>query len=517
MSVFQHRPGLPYGIGVPSDVSPLRLLDGDAIVRYMTASLVVDLYLRKSSKDGGRSVDRQRAELVDGAVEAGYTVSSRTFADPEFSASRHARRARPDYAALLEHIRSGQCQAIGLYESSRGSRSLTEWSMLLDLCRDRKVKIWVSTHERVYDLSRRRDWKALADEGVAAADEAELISERTRSGKRKAAREGRPAGRLVYGFTRQYDAAGKFVAQLPHPEQAPVVREIVSRVATGKESIAAIARDLNDREIPAAQGGRWLPTVIRATAMNPSYAGLRVHQGEVVGSAAWDPIVDANVWRRACAVLSAAGRYRPRTFELTYWLAGAMRCGRCRAWLASGQRSGGCGRVYRCRSCYKVIVSGPSVEALIEAAMLARLSRPDAAEAFRARPDDEAVHEAEQHLQELRDRLDEHYAESAAGRLSAAGLSKVEAMLQPQIDTAESKLRRLSLPPALADLADVDIAARWDRFDAATRRAIVRHLTEVVVAPATGRGRLFDPTRLDGSRWTGDKLTWGERRQHAGM
>src|SRR5262245_17757248 len=106
---------------------------------------VVDLYLRKSTKDEGRSVARQEAELTDAAGRHDLTVG-RIFVDPDFSASRYRRRERPDYAALLEHVRHGGCEVLGIFEASRGSRDLTEWSAFLDLCRKHKVRIWVSSH-----------------------------------------------------------------------------------------------------------------------------------------------------------------------------------------------------------------------------------------------------------------------------------------------------------------------------------------------------------------------------------
>jgi site-specific DNA recombinase len=170
----------------------------------------VDLYLRKSTVDNGRSVAGQHDQLKAGARDEGLMVG-RVFTDPDLSASRFARKPRPDYAELLVHIRDGSCRVLGLWESSRGSRDLGEWVALLDLCRAKGTRIWVFTHRRVYDLSRRRDWRTLAEEGIDSADESEKIAERTQRGKRMAAAAGRPAGRLVYGFVREYDERGAYV------------------------------------------------------------------------------------------------------------------------------------------------------------------------------------------------------------------------------------------------------------------------------------------------------------------
>ncbi|HEV8174335.1 MAG TPA: recombinase family protein [Actinoplanes sp.] len=471
---------------------------------------IVDLYLRKSNKDGGRSVARQLDELTTTAGDEGLTIGL-TFVDPDLSASRFARKDRPDYAALLEHIRSGRCRVLGLLEASRGSRSLTEWSTFLDLCRAEKVKIWIATHEKIYDLSRRRDWKALADEGVLAANESEQLSERVQSGKRKAARAGTPAGRLQFGFTRVYNEKGEFVEQVAHPTEAPIVAEMVRRIATG-DSLFQIARDLNERGVTMPGGSPWRGPLVRQMVLRPSYAGRRVHHGEDVGPATWQPIVDVDQWRRAVAILTRPERRSTtRGTALAHWLTNAVTCGACRSAKLTA-RTGGRARprlTYLCR-CGVNVVSGRALEGVVERLLLARLAEPDALEVFRPRSDSRALDAAEKELQELNDHLEEHYAEARARRLSARGLAAVEAPLLADIERARAKVRRLSVPADLADLDPAEVIKGWPDFPPQTKRRYLLALAEVVVAPAVRRGPVFDVRRLDASRWAGDDRTWGE-------
>lgn len=482
--------------------------------------VLVDLYLRKSNKDGGRSVARQLDDLTATASDEGLTVGL-VFVDPDLSASRFARKGRPDYAALLEHVRSGNCRVLGLLEASRGSRSLTEWSTFLDLCRVEKVKIWIATHERVYDLSRRRDWKALADEGVLAANESEQLSERVQSGKRKAARAGTPAGRLQYGFTRIYNEKGEFVEQIPDQTEAPIVAEMVRRIAAG-DSLFQIARDLNERGVTMAGGSPWRGALVRQMAMRPAYAGRRVHHGEDVGAASWKPLVDVDEWRRAVAILTRPERRTTtRGTALAHWLTNAVTCGGCRSGKLIARNTGGRARqrprlTYIC-PCGAVVVSGAALESIIERMLLARLGEPDALQAFRPRVDSRALQVAEKELQDLNNHLEEHYAEAAARRLSARGLAAVEAQVLPDIERARAKVRRLSVPADLDDLDPAEAVMRWPDFPPETKRKYLLALAEVTVAPATRRGPVFDPGRLDGSRWAGDNRTWGEIRAAAPM
>lgn len=474
----------------------------------------VDLYLRKSNKDQRRSVERQLADLTDAAEDEGLAIG-RVFVDPDLSASRFAKKSRPDYAALLNHIHSGACRVVGIVESSRGSRGLTEWSSFLDLCRTKKVKVWVETHQRIYDLSRRRDWRALADEGIDAADESEKISERVLSGKRQAASKGRPAGRPTYGYLREYDASGRLMAVVSHPDEAPIVAEMITRVSQG-HSLRAIADDLNTRGLATPTGRPWRGTFIRQSVLRPAYAGRRVHQGEDIGAAMWPPLVDPAVWRRAVAVLTRPERRSTtRGTALAHWLTGVALCGSCRATRLVLNSGGTKGKPrYYCEACAKVFISSSALESVVEAAILARLSQEDAAAVFAAPDARNAVQlqEAQDALQDLEDRLEQHYTEAATGALSARGLASVEKLLLPEIETAKEVIKKLIEPTILGDFEGRDIATEWPDLDPQQRRKVVRGLVEIVVLPAQRRGPIFDITRLDNCRWIGDELTWGQRR-----
>lgn len=477
----------------------------------------VDLYLRKSNKDKLRSVERQLADLTDGAEQEGLRIG-RVFVDPDFSASRYRRRDRPDFAQLVQHVRNGDCQVLGIAEVSRGSRELTEWSGFLDLCRSVGVKIWVGTHERIYDLSRRRDWRALADEGLDAADESEKISERVRSGQRKAAQTGKPHGKLKYGFTRVYDDRGHYVEQVAHPEQAPVVQEMVARIAAGDE-LRAIARDLNQRGITMPGGMPWEGRHVRQMVLKgEAYIGRRVHQGVDIGPAGWEPMVEVGLWRQAVAVLTRPERRTTsRGPELAHWLTNAVSCGECETTRLHA-RTGGTKRprlTYECRTC-GLVVSGRALECFVEDVLLERLSRPDAARALARRsPDDAAIAAAEQRLNGLRTKLAEWQDLARKEKVSPVSFALFEADLLPKIDKAEKEWRRVAIPPEHTDLDLENVSGRWPGFSAAVRRRYVRAFVALMITRAVRRGSQFDHTRLDKSRWVGDVRTWGEIRRMA--
>jgi len=467
-----------------------------------------DFYGRKSSSDDGRSVASQEKDwLADCA--ANDFEQGRKFSDPDRSASRYAKKDRPDYAQLLAHIASGDCEMLALWESARGSRDLGEWAALLGLCRTQGVLIRVISHGRTYDVRNRRDWRALADEAVDAADESEKISERTLRGKRDAAAEGRPVGRLGYGWKRTYDRRGRVDGQLPDPQTAPFVREMIERIAKG-DTCGAIARDLNERKVPAAEGGTWTDRQVRQLAIRPVYAGLRVHRGKVIGEGTWAPLVAREVWERAHARLTA----HPATGSsyVSHWCTGAVRCGLCDGNLRASPRK--TGDAYGCRDCFKVSASARGLEGVLEPLVLGRLRKSDVTSLIAKGSTDAELRAAIAAEQTLRDRLEAHYDEAARGDLSAGGLAAVERRLLADIETAAQKVARLALPSELNDLAGQtgdEIAARWPGYTPRRKRDITRLLADIRLLPGTRYdGPRFNVLRLGPSRWIGDSRTWGE-------
>ena len=400
---------------------------------------------------------------------------------------------------------------LGMWESSRGSREPIEWFGFLDACRNTGTLVYVSSHKRTYDVRIARDWKVLAEDGVNSAHESNIISERSLRGIRRSARKGRPHGKLQFGFIRVYDETGKFVEQKAHPEQAPIVAEMVRRIAAG-DTLATIAGDLNKRGVTMPGGQPWHGRFVRQTVLRPSYAGRRIHQGQDVGPASWDAIVDVDQWHKAVGILTRPERRTTsRGTELAHWLTNAITCGTCRTTKLHA-RTGGTKRhrtTYVCDTC-GMVVSAPALENYVEEMLLARLSRPDALTILARRSDDAATTAAERELEDLNDQLAEWRTLAKARKVSPASFADFEADLLPRIDRAREALRRLTMPPEDDDLSMVDIPERWPGFSPVLKRRYARALIELVVHPAPRRGPIFDSSRLDGSRWVGDTRTWGE-------
>lgn len=466
------------------------------------------IYTRVSvDKREGRSVTEQETEARQVAEAEGWQVVQ-VFTDNDRSASRYATKVRKGYAALLAHLAAEPVDVLILWEPSRGDRELESWAGLLNLCRRRGTRIHVVTHHRTYDLAQPRDWRTLAEDGVDSAYESEKTRERIMRNVRANAVAGRPHGKLQFGYTRVYDDRGRFVEQIEHPEQAPLVREAARRVLAG-ESCNSIAADFNARGIAGPTGGRWDLTQVKRLCVMPSYAGLRQHQGQVVGKAAWKGIHDEATYAKLLARLTDPKRRTQRDSALKHVLSGLIRCALCESVMQVLKNRGYL--CYTCKGCMRTSVRTVSVEGFVEELVMQRLERDDAADLFATPDRSEETTAAERELAELEDELEQWRALAKARKVSPASFAEFELDLLPRIEQAKARTKAPApVPEQIREL----IGAPRERWPALTiyqrRETIGLLIAELRVSPV-GRGkRVFDPHRLGRSRWTGDTMTWAE-------
>ncbi|GAA0495328.1 hypothetical protein Ade02nite_18850 [Paractinoplanes deccanensis] len=489
-----------------------------------------DLYARKSTTDLGRSVARQerawRADCATNDIEAG-----RVFVDPDLSASRYARKDRPDYAALLVHIEAGNARMISLLEVTRGSRRMREWVDFLDLCRDLKVLIRIfgngdEEEAQTYQPWRQKDRDFLMREGMAAEGEVEKLRARTMAGTADAAHEGRPGGPLIDGYKRVYGSftddsvslsgsRRRVIQQVVDEPRAAIYRAAAEGVINGVP-LEMMARILNAWQVPTASGtGRWRGAVLRRALLSPALQGHRVLRGEITRRNAWPAVVEPNLAARVQAVLETRGRRHRSDGRLKYLLSGALRCPVCGVGL-NGQVWKNRPPAYVCVTpgCHQVGCAIRLADAEVSQLIVARLIQQDAmsAPAFHAAVDDVAVRAVDEELRALNQRVKELHREAALpDGPSFALVASTERALNEQIGAAQERRRRLVMPPALDGFDPQDLARKWygDDYTVGEKRAVVMGLADLVLSRVGKAGR-WSKWRLAESRWRGDELTWGE-------
>jgi site-specific DNA recombinase len=239
-------------------------------------------YARVSQDRSGRarSISEQHGDNVRAGETLGFTLAGDPYEDVSISASRYGRKTRDDFLRLLADLESGRFGAdlLVLWESSRGSRKVSEWARLVELCEAAGVRVAVTTHSRIYDCANARDRRTLLEDAVDAAFQSDKRSDAIRRAAAATAARGEPHGVCPFGYARRYDErTRRLIAQEPEPAEAKVVRELFTRLRAG-HSLRSISRDWKARGVTTRAGQPFDSRQLRDMALRPAYGGLRTHQ-----------------------------------------------------------------------------------------------------------------------------------------------------------------------------------------------------------------------------------------------
>lgn len=485
------------------------------------------LYARVShtNERSSVSVEDQLKELNEWADSEGWHVIE-TFHE-QHSASQHRKSDRAVWPEVLTAVLDRRADALLTWENSRSARDLEGYVELRKACRATGV-LW-GYARKLHDLNQSGDQLLTGIQAVFSEHEAGQTRERVLRGVRSAAERGAPHGRHLYGYRREYEGEGddrRVVAVVEDPVRGPVVREAAKRVLAG-ESLNSVARALNERGAPTAatdreEGGRlWTASKVRQMLQRPGYAGLRVYRDEVVGDAAWEPLIERDQWHELQARFeSSRTAHGPQDHRAAYLLSGIARCGVCGSKLV--RRTTRSGKVvrkdgtvaeprrYDTYACvagidragggFHVSIRQEYLDDYISQLVVSRLSQPDVlgclSDAEETNGDERAALRAE--IAGYRGHLEAARA-YAAEHLRMDLLIDQEARLKPKIEAAERQLRTLESVDAearrLAEAADV--AAAWKALALEEQRHVVRILLTPSVLRRTRPGRRgFDQDRV---------------------
>lgn len=502
--------------------------------------LRVILYGRVSKDMGSdeRSVTQQLDIGRTIAAEEDWIIVGE-FSDNDRSASRYATQEREDWPKVVDAIGRGEADVLWVWEISRGTRDLEVWAPLARVCRENKM--FVAINDDIWDTAKPSHMRHLNQLVVDAVYESDKTQTRVGRGVAANTAQGKAHGNPGYGFRHLHDVdTGRFVRRVVHEPEAAIIREVAQRFLSG-ETLGTIAADLNERRIPTSAGlvagepvldkagdpvlnlvtGQpklqkgWQYQLLLQILQRAALIGKREHGGRIVDVGGWDPIFDGamvdGVRLDEAAWWSIRDRFdtRPRDRKTQraerdgaakHLLAGIALCGVCgaRMYRATHDRTPG-GWAYQCRGLYPgapkghVSRSGTRLEAAVVAQVIARFSRPDALDAFRADgAGSEEVRQAHARKAELAAELEALEEDVAKGEVSP----RMATARERQIDEEMVRLGEMTRPRLVEPLAEAlaasspsAVAATWDRWTLEQRRAALRALTMRVEVPRMGRGR----------------------------
>lgn len=440
------------------------------------------IYARISEDRDGHAagVGRQEADCRALCERLGWEVHH-VYIDNDLSAYKG--KARPAYEQLLGDLKAGTVGAVAVWHPDRLTRRPLELEGFIDLIDATGAKV-ASVSAGEYDLSTSSGRMVARILGSVARAESERMGERIRRAGEERARQG-----LTNGGPRAFGFA---TSRTIDPVEGPIVADLLGRFLDG-ESLRSLALWLDATGVPTVRGGAWRSNIVRQVLRSPAIAGLRQLRGEVIGEAAWEPIVDRADWEEARARLDGGPRYgsRPRRHLLT----GVLRCGRCGAGLHSRLAATYRDRVmparYFCppapRGCGGTTIDTGGVEDDLRGQMFARLAKPVAVAKVDDRPrvDISALERQQTDLAAM-------WAAGELGRAEwLAARSGLEARLraaQASVGGAERVLRAHATPA---------LRGEWGGLPFDVKRSIVEAAFErVEVGPAVRGLNRYDPARI---------------------
>jgi site-specific DNA recombinase len=146
---------------------------------------------------------------------------------------------------------------------------------------------------------------------------------------------------------------------VPHPDEAPHLREIFRLYTEQRLGTRAVAGVLNRRGVPSRSGKPWSGYTISRIIANPAYAD-DIAYGDVYVQDAHESLVSRQMWQKALAIAAdRAGEHTQRAASpADYHLTGLITCPAC--WHSYvGTSATGRTRTYRYYTCFSRARYGP--------------------------------------------------------------------------------------------------------------------------------------------------------------
>lgn len=449
---------------------------------------------------------RRQRKLTRAKAERERIFICAEYVDDDRSA--FTRRRRPGYEAFLEH--AGKVDIALAYHPDRMTRGdLVEIERLI-VALGGDAGTPISTVETAdYDVATPHGRMIARITGSVARYASEHNARRIAAKMTELAEAGKvPGGRRAFGYSED--------GKTKHPEEAPIVAELVARVLGGA-TCRELAAELNARGVKTTAGNEWHPGPLRQMLAGPRIAGLRSHKGRIVAGlpgqapTEWAAIIDADQRARLLATLDARSPIGRR--GRTPWLlTGLLRCESCGEPLVSNTDSKATGgaRRYQCRpraghaaACGAVRIKAEPLEELLGALATERLADVEARQGAEPGPDDSAE------LAELNKVAADRLAVAEAGaQLSLANRLEEYAALDRRQRAVEARLAgrvREAAPLALV-AAEGFVGRPWADLELAEQRRILEALIDhIAVAPASKPGS----TKFEAGRVTAPgRIAW---------
>lgn len=272
----------------------------------MNAAIYTRVSTAQQASPGHVSLELQRDRCQAYCAERGWTVVAL-----ETDTESGLRTTRQGYQRILELARSNAIQHVVVLAASRFGRRASEVLARVEELRD---ECGVELHSTQEDLS---SFLMVGITAVINEEQSRTIARLAAPAKRHKAAQGYWLGHAPFGTVND---AG-VLRPGPHFDLVRLAFELAA------EGVAA--REIN-RRINATIAPRYINlSTVRKMLRNPVFAG-RVRWDGIDAQAAWEPLIDPDLFERAGARLALRYRERaPVSPSYPFWSVGLVHCGRC--------------------------------------------------------------------------------------------------------------------------------------------------------------------------------------------
>jgi len=513
------------------------------------------IYVRWSTDEqgSGTTLEEQRQTCLSFLKDRDWPVcDDLIFIDDGYSASS---LERPAMKKLRKLVESGSVDAVVVYKLDRLTRNIVD---AVDLV----LREWegrcalVSVTQSAIDTTNAMGRQFFTLMASFAEFEREMIRDRTMSGKKRRAMQGRnPGMKIAYGY--MADAGDLVIDQ----EKASIVRRIYHSFVAGN-SMMDIARQLNQQAVPAPGKSRgWSDRTIRYMLMNPLYVGTleygktsvntpqkRKQTGRsktqykeprwAVVPGAFEATVSHETWNIAQALIKQRGRdtgFISRAASSSYLMTGMMTC-KC-GFALSGVTGKGL-HYYRCRNtapgaCPAGYIRTDHVDVAVMEAIRSRLgstmgqtllqASAERAEAAKGQSEAAVVNlkSALSGIQKQKEKARRDYTDGdLSGRLYSELVSEIDskeseirsALRQAEFEVAHPTSGQLDGNWLLSHIEQV-MSDSWEHLEQSRKKSTLRALVAGVVAYREGKNGTVDIEITLNSLDTGPPLTVSYEKQ----
>lgn len=460
------------------------------------------IYCRLSyAPDGSlEKVERQEGDCRQLADRLAWPVSdAHVYHDNSRSAWQRTRK-RPGWDQMLAAIEAGEIDAIVIYHGDRLIRQPRDLEDLLDIARQKRVRIASPSGTR--DLDNSDDQFILRIEAAQACKASDDTSRRVRRGWEARAKKGHASGggKRPFGFED---------LETIRESEARLLAQVAEMRLAGM-SHGAACRWLDEQGATTSMGNSWTgnPKALKNILISPRIAGLVEHEG-VLYEAVWPPILDPDrdrareMWEDLKALYAASAEENPYPGrERRYLLSGVAVCpsGHGLAVKPSGGRNRKDSRLYWCRTpgCEtKVSRNTDHLDRYVTGAVIRRLNDPEFIEQLHADDGDSGIG-AEIAALERRQRAVREQLENLADQpeeVDPVLLARSLASFDKKIADLRTRRETSGRKRLLARMAGIT-PEEWEATSVDVRSATVAAVYRVTVLPATWRGPGFDPNSV---------------------